>query len=68
MGKNTTAEQTPTPGQKTVPEKAALKRKAELERGKTKVAIGKAFERWRKLKSERRLQTDAMVAEFLLNR
>ncbi len=37
-------------------------------RGKARVYIGDAFERWRKLKAERDLKTDAELATLLLDR
>ena len=50
------------------PETLALKRIQHTEREKTRVALGDQFARWRNLKSELKLQTDAKVAEFLLDR
>ena len=37
-------------------------------RNKTRICIGGAFDRWRRLKAEKNLKTDANVADFLLNR
>ena len=37
-------------------------------RNKTRICIGDAFDRWRRLKAEKNLKTDANVADFLLNR
>ncbi|XP_073687059.1 uncharacterized protein [Garra rufa] len=37
-------------------------------RNKTRICIGDAFERWRRLKTEKNLKTDANVAHFLLDR
>ena len=37
-------------------------------RNKTRICIGDAFERWRRLKTEKNLNTDANVANFLLDR
>uniref|UniRef100_A0A673AHQ7 Uncharacterized protein n=1 Tax=Sphaeramia orbicularis TaxID=375764 RepID=A0A673AHQ7_9TELE len=54
---------------KTVAEKAALKRMLDAARGKTRVYIGSAFERWRRLKElHPKLKNDEMIAEFLLDR
>ncbi|XP_026133574.1 uncharacterized protein LOC113112325 isoform X2 [Carassius auratus] len=36
-------------------------------RNKTRICIGDAFERWRRLKTEKNLNTDANVANFLLD-
>ncbi|XP_029981526.1 transmembrane protein C17orf113-like [Sphaeramia orbicularis] len=53
---------------KTVAEKAALKRMLDAARGKTRVYIGSAFERWRRLKElHPKLKNDEMIAEFLLD-
>ncbi|XP_028298406.1 uncharacterized protein LOC114460682 [Gouania willdenowi] len=52
---------------KTFLEKAAKKRSLDLARGKTKICIGTSFERWRQLKEDKGLKTDAMVAELLLD-
>ncbi|XP_058493987.1 uncharacterized protein LOC131465383 [Solea solea] len=54
---------------KTFFEKATAKKNADAERSKTRVNIGAAaFERWRQLKDQRGLQSDAIVALFLLDR
>lgn len=53
---------------KTVFEKATARIKATEERNRTRVVIGTAFERWRQLKADKGLQTDAKVALFLLDR
>ena len=37
-------------------------------RGKARVYIGDAFERWRQLKAERNMKTDAELATLLLDR
>ena len=37
-------------------------------RGKARVYVGDAFERWRQLKAERNLKTDAELATLLLDR
>ena len=37
-------------------------------RNKTRICIGGAFDRWRRLKAEKNLKTDANVADFLLDR
>lgn len=37
-------------------------------RSKTRVSVGTAFERWRALKEEKGLKTDAQLARFLLDR
>ncbi len=64
------AEKVPTTGRKrkTIFEKATAKKKADEERNKTRVCIGAAYERWHQLKQQRGLQSDAMVAVFLLDR
>ncbi|KAM4545156.1 uncharacterized protein PAE49_017857 [Odontesthes bonariensis] len=65
------AEKTTTAGSKrkgkTVFEKATARIKATEERNKTRVVIGTAFQRWRQLKEENGLQTDAKLAQFLLD-
>ncbi|XP_060763199.1 zinc finger protein 354C-like isoform X2 [Neoarius graeffei] len=65
------AEQTHTTGQKrkrkSVFEKATARKLYEEGRVKTRVNIGAAFDRWRRLKQQKGLQTDAMVALFLLD-
>lgn len=37
-------------------------------RSKTRVSVGTAFDRWRALKEDRGLKTDAQLARFLLDR
>lgn len=37
-------------------------------RSKTRVSVGTAFERWRALKEEKGLKTDAQLARFLIDR
>ena len=37
-------------------------------RNKTRICIGDAFERWRQLKTEKNVKTDANMANFLLDR
>uniref|UniRef100_A0A8C6TX16 Uncharacterized protein n=1 Tax=Neogobius melanostomus TaxID=47308 RepID=A0A8C6TX16_9GOBI len=44
------------------------KRKASEERNKTRVFLGDSFTRWRALKAQVGLPTDASVAKFLLDR
>lgn len=44
------------------------KRKRNSARGKTRVYIGAAFDRWRKIMSEKNFKTDADFANFLLDR
>uniref|UniRef100_A0A8C6U2D8 Uncharacterized protein n=1 Tax=Neogobius melanostomus TaxID=47308 RepID=A0A8C6U2D8_9GOBI len=46
----------------------AEKRKASEERNKTRVFLGDSFTRWRALKAQVGLPTDASVAKFLLDR
>ncbi|KAJ0060515.1 hypothetical protein NL108_014994 [Boleophthalmus pectinirostris] len=43
------------------------KRERDKERGHTKVILGDSFQRWRALKQEKGLKTDALVAKFLLD-
>uniref|UniRef100_A0A3Q3F5V9 Uncharacterized protein n=1 Tax=Labrus bergylta TaxID=56723 RepID=A0A3Q3F5V9_9LABR len=43
-------------------------RRLDKARGQTRVNIGTAFPRWRHLKEAKGLQSDAMVALFLLDR
>ncbi|XP_020786323.2 uncharacterized protein LOC110165467 [Boleophthalmus pectinirostris] len=43
------------------------KRKRDKERSQTKVILGDSFQRWRALKREKGLKTDALVAKFLLD-
>ncbi|KAM6974320.1 uncharacterized protein LKV04_015960 [Tautogolabrus adspersus] len=52
---------------KTEAEKAVTRRKLDKARGQTRVNIGTAFPRWRQLKEAKGLQSDAMVALFLLD-
>lgn len=52
---------------KTVFEKATTKRKLDAARNKTRINIGVAFERWRQLREQKGLQSDAMLAVFLLD-
>ena len=47
---------------KTETEKAATKKKLETARGKTRINIGLAFQRWRQLRELNGLKSDAMVA------
>ena len=47
---------------KTENEKAATKKKLENARGKTRINIGFAFQRWRQLRELNGLKSDAMVA------
>uniref|UniRef100_A0A673GNR2 Uncharacterized protein n=1 Tax=Sinocyclocheilus rhinocerous TaxID=307959 RepID=A0A673GNR2_9TELE len=42
--------------------------KRRLARGRTRVNIGAAFQRWRELKEREGLESDAEVALFLLDR
>uniref|UniRef100_A0A3Q1EXW2 Uncharacterized protein n=1 Tax=Acanthochromis polyacanthus TaxID=80966 RepID=A0A3Q1EXW2_9TELE len=44
------------------------KRQLDRENAKTKVIIGESFGRWRQLKQQMGLKTDALVAIFLLDR
>lgn len=53
---------------KTVLEKATARMKSTEERNRTRVVIGTALQRWRQLKEEKGLQSDAKVALFLLDR
>ena len=53
---------------KTSVEKATAMQKLTEERNRTSLVIGTAFQRWRQLKNEKGLQTDAKVALFLLDR
>ncbi|ROL42753.1 Paraspeckle component 1 [Anabarilius grahami] len=43
------------------------KREKEKERGKSRIYIGKAFERWRELRRQKGFQSDIQVALFLLD-
>ncbi|XP_035480869.2 uncharacterized protein si:ch211-40k21.5 [Scophthalmus maximus] len=52
---------------KTVYETASKKRRLDNQRAKTRVNVGVAFQRWRRLMEEQGLKNDAMVAEFLLD-
>nr|XP_020496247.1 zinc finger protein 260-like isoform X1 [Labrus bergylta] len=52
---------------KTEAEKAVTRRRLDKARGQTRVNIGTAFPRWRHLKEAKGLQSDAMVALFLLD-
>ncbi|CAL8325221.1 unnamed protein product [Arctogadus glacialis] len=52
---------------KTETEKAATIKKLETARGKTRINIGLAFQRWRQLRELNGLKSDAMVAVFLLD-
>ncbi|XP_078101235.1 uncharacterized protein LOC144513918 [Sander vitreus] len=52
---------------KTTAEKAATKRAADIARAQTRVNIGSAFQRWRRLKKLKGMKTDASVALFLLD-
>uniref|UniRef100_A0A8C5N755 Uncharacterized protein n=1 Tax=Gouania willdenowi TaxID=441366 RepID=A0A8C5N755_GOUWI len=54
-------------GSPEVDNRMAEKRSLDLARGKTKICIGTSFERWRQLKEDKGLKTDAMVAELLLH-
>ncbi|XP_048056880.1 forkhead box protein K2 isoform X2 [Megalobrama amblycephala] len=44
------------------------KREKEKERGKSRIYIGEAFERWRELRRQKGFQSDIQVALFLLER
>ena len=48
--------------------KPPKKRKRKCDRDKTRVYIGSAFPRWRQFMKEKKLNTDAEVATFLLDR
>ncbi|XP_062371717.1 zinc finger protein ZFP2-like isoform X2 [Sardina pilchardus] len=52
---------------KSIFERTIANKAAERERSKTRVVIGAAFQRWRQLKDQEGLQTDADVALFLLD-
>uniref|UniRef100_A0A8C6TCF5 Uncharacterized protein n=1 Tax=Neogobius melanostomus TaxID=47308 RepID=A0A8C6TCF5_9GOBI len=54
--------------EKSVFEVYEKKRKASEERNKTRVFLGDSFTRWRALKAQVGLPTDASVAKFLLDR
>ena len=67
------ADKTPPPPppakrKRTIFQRVVDNKNAEKEKMKTRVLIGAAFERWRKLKDEKGLKTDACVAFFLLDR
>uniref|UniRef100_A0A8C6P7Y5 Uncharacterized protein n=1 Tax=Nothobranchius furzeri TaxID=105023 RepID=A0A8C6P7Y5_NOTFU len=47
---------------------AENKRRLDAERSQTRVNIGVAFQRWRKLRNSQGMKTDSMVALFLLDR
>ena len=49
-------------------EKAATRKALDIERSRTRVNIGAAFERWRQLGHVMGLKNDAEVAFFLLDR
>uniref|UniRef100_A0A8C5G419 Uncharacterized protein n=1 Tax=Gouania willdenowi TaxID=441366 RepID=A0A8C5G419_GOUWI len=53
---------------KSVEEKAATKRALEKARAQTRVNVGAAFQRWRQLRDQMGLKSDAKVADFLLDR
>ncbi|XP_041664781.1 zinc finger protein 16-like [Cheilinus undulatus] len=53
---------------KTVAEKLANKRRKDRARSKTRINIGSAFQRWRRLRELRGFQSDSMLAVFLLER
>ncbi|XP_028299204.1 uncharacterized protein LOC114461400 isoform X1 [Gouania willdenowi] len=52
---------------KSVEEKAATKRALEKARAQTRVNVGAAFQRWRQLRDQMGLKSDAKVADFLLD-
>uniref|UniRef100_A0A1A7X744 Si:dkeyp-30e7.2 n=1 Tax=Iconisemion striatum TaxID=60296 RepID=A0A1A7X744_9TELE len=58
---------TRTPKRKTPFQLAENKKRLDAERGQTRVSIGIAFQRWRKLRDSKGLKTDTMVAIFLLD-
>lgn len=53
---------------KALMEKALAKKRVARERSQTRVNIGSAFPRWRKLRESRGLRSDAMLALLLLDR
>lgn len=53
---------------KSASEKAEAKRKCDKLRAQSRVNIGSSFDRWRKLRQDLGLKSDADTAEFLLNR
>ncbi len=53
---------------KSYEEKAETKRKCDQYRNQRRVNIGESFDRWRKLRQDLGLKTDAETADFLLNR
>ncbi len=52
-----------------ISEKQNIKKKGyDQARGRTRINIGAAFQRWRELKERENLESDAEVALFLLDR
>ncbi|XP_077065246.1 uncharacterized protein LOC143716740 isoform X23 [Siphateles boraxobius] len=61
------ADKTPAQKRKSIFERAIENKTAEREKAKTRVILGDAFRRWRQLKDQEGLPTDAAVAFFLLD-
>ncbi|CAJ1053683.1 uncharacterized protein LOC120495081 isoform X4 [Xyrichtys novacula] len=53
---------------KSIEERLETKRRCEQARNQSRINIGSSIERWRKLRQDLGLKTDAETAEFLLNR
>nr|XP_055038850.1 uncharacterized protein LOC129426501 isoform X5 [Misgurnus anguillicaudatus] len=53
---------------KSVEERAEIKKKCEERRTRSRINIGSAIDRWRKIQGDLGLKTDADVADFLLSR
>ncbi|XP_051989400.1 poly [ADP-ribose] polymerase 2-like isoform X2 [Xyrauchen texanus] len=61
------ADKKPSQKRKSIFEREIANKTAERERSKTRVILGDAFKRWRQLKDQEGLPTDAAVAFFLLD-
>ncbi|KAK7158576.1 hypothetical protein R3I94_005031 [Phoxinus phoxinus] len=61
------ADKTPAHKRKSILERAVANKTAERDKSKTRVILGAAFQRWRQLKDQDGLPTDAAVAFFLLD-
>lgn len=57
-----------TKKKKTTDERRALHKELNRARDRTRVNIGVAFSRWRELRKQRRIKSDADLATFLLDR
>lgn len=58
----------PSRKKQSVFEVAERRRQGLKERSQTKVILGDCFKRWRTLKQQKGIKTDALVAKFLLDR